>query len=78
MAINAVRKLRPLVGSDTVSPPVPTDAETAAVIALRATIAAGNPLSGRQLESRFGLTRAEATRVRQLVTAEANGHAPDQ
>jgi hypothetical protein len=57
--------------------PVPTDAESAAIAALRATLAAGNPLSGRQLETRFGLTRAEATRVRQLVTAEANGHAPE-
>jgi len=56
---------------------VPTDAESAAMAALRATLAAGNPLSGRQLETRFGLTRAEATRVRQLVTAESNGHAPE-
>jgi hypothetical protein len=57
--------------------PVPSDAQDAALIALRATLAAGNPLSGRQLEARFGLTRAEATRVRELVMAEANGHAPD-
>lgn len=48
-------------------PEVPADAESAAVIALRATTAAGNPLSGRQLESRFGLTRAQATKVRQTV-----------
>jgi len=52
---------------------VPTDAQSAALIALKATAAAGNPLSGRQLETRFGLSRAEATRVRQLVTAELNG-----
>ena len=57
-----------------VSAAVPTDAQSAAVVALRATIAAGNPLSGRQLETRFGLTRAEAARVRELVSAEANGH----
>jgi hypothetical protein len=57
--------------------PVPTDAQSAAAAALRATLAAGNPLSGRQLESRFGLTRAEATRVRELVAAENNGHAPE-
>jgi len=61
-----------------VSPPVPTDAQSAALAALRATTAAGNPLSGRQLEKRFGLSRAEATRVRQLVAAEANGHAPEE
>ena len=57
-----------------VSAPIPTDNQSAAVIALRATLAAGNPLSGRQLETRFGLTRAEATRVRELVTVESNGH----
>lgn len=54
--------------------PVPADSQSAAVMALRATLAAGNPLSGRQLVTRFGLTRAEATRVRELVTVQANGH----
>ncbi len=65
------------------SPPLPAapaqvarDAEQAAQHALAATIAAGNPLSGRQLETRFGLTRTEAARVRELVTAQANGHSP--
>jgi len=57
--------------------PVPIDSQSAAVMALRATLAAGNPLSGRQLETRFGLTRAEATRVRELVTVESNGHLAD-
>jgi len=59
--------------ADAVSSPVPTDAENAALIALRATLAAGNPLSGRQLETRFGLTRAEATKVRAAVLGETNG-----
>jgi hypothetical protein len=54
--------------------PVPADSQSAAVMALRATLAAGNPLSGRQLETRFGLTRAEVTRVREMVTVESNGH----
>jgi hypothetical protein len=53
---------------------IPADSQNAAMMALRATLAAGNPLSGRQLESRFGLTRAEATRVRELVMSEQNGH----
>jgi hypothetical protein len=57
--------------------PVPSDAENAALMALEATLAAGNPLSGRQLETRFGLTRAEATRVRQSVFASANGQHPE-
>ena len=57
---------------------IPADAQSAALIALKATLAAGNPLSGRQLETRFGLSRAEASRVRQAVLAEANGqHSQD-
>jgi len=56
--------------------PVPSDSQSAALMALRATLAAGNPLSGRQLETRFGLTRAEATKVRQTLLAEANGQHP--
>lgn len=59
-----------------VPPPVPTDAENAALIALKATLAAGNPLSGRQLETRFGLSRAQATRVRHSVLASPNGQHP--
>jgi hypothetical protein len=55
---------------------VPSGNQDAAVASLRATLAAGNPWSGRQLEARFGLTRAEATKVRQLVLAGANGHHP--
>jgi hypothetical protein len=56
--------------------PVPADAQSAALVALRATTAAGNPLSGRQLETRFGLSRAESARMRDLVAAESNGHQP--
>ena len=52
---------------------MPTSAQNAAVIALKAILAAGNPLSGRQLETRFGLTRAEASKVRQLAAAETGG-----
>jgi hypothetical protein len=55
--------------------PVPGDAETAALASLRATLAAGNPWSGNQLAARFGLTRAQVTKVREL--AAQNGHAPD-
>ena len=76
MAISAVRRLRPAAANGTTSAAVPADAETAAAISLRATIAAGNPLSQNQLADRFGLTRAQATKVRQLIAAEANGHEP--
>jgi hypothetical protein len=64
--------------ADVVPAPVPTDAENAAVIALRATTAAGNGLSQNQLMTRFGLSRAAERRVRQLVSAESNGHALEQ
>lgn len=60
--------------SDAVWSLVPNSAETAAIASLRATLAAGNPWSGRQLEARFGLSRAQATKVRELVLAESNGH----
>jgi hypothetical protein len=55
---------------------VPADAESAARAALAASVAASNPISQRQLMTRFGLTRAQATRVRQAVAAGSNGHAP--
>lgn len=44
---------------DAASAAAPTSRQSAALIALQATTAAGNPLSGRQLEVRFGLFRAE-------------------
>lgn len=53
------------------APSVAPDAESAAVSAYIASVAGGNPLSGRQLEARFGLTRAQATRVR--VAANGSG-----
>jgi len=72
MAIGMVRRVRratpaPAAGT------VPADAENAAVAALKATLAAGNPLSSNQLMERFRLTRTQVTKVRQL--AGANGHA---
>lgn len=49
---------------------VPADAESAARIAMEATVAAGNPLSQRQLELRFGLSRAASAKVREAAGAE--------
>lgn len=51
-------------------PVVATAAETAARTALAATIAAGNPLSRNQIEQRFRLTRAEATKLRDELLPE--------
>lgn len=59
-----------------VSSLVPTDAENAAMLALRATLAAGNPYSANQLADKFSLTRAQVTKVRQQVLAGSNGHDP--
>lgn len=72
---DALRHLRGR-GSDTVWSPVAGDAETAAMTSLRATLAAGNPWSQNQLMTQFGLTRAQAAKVRQTVLAEANGSTP--
>ncbi len=58
---------------DVVPSPVPTDAESAALMALKATLAAGNPLSLNQLQSKFSLTRAQATKVRHAALAETDG-----
>jgi hypothetical protein len=55
-----------------VPPPVPADAEDAALIALRATRAAGNPLTQNKLMEKFGLTRTAARRVRARALAEVN------
>jgi hypothetical protein len=57
---------------------VALDAEQAALNALRATTAAGNGLSQRQLIERFSLTRAQASRVCQAVLAESNGHSSSE
>lgn len=59
--------------ADMVSSPPPSDAETAAIASLQATLTAGNPWSNNQLSERFGLTRVQATRVRQAVLPGLNG-----
>lgn len=57
---------------------IPTGNENAALMALKATLAAGNPLSINQLAERFSLTRAVATKMRAAVLAEANGQHPPE
>jgi hypothetical protein len=53
----------------------PPDAVEAAKASMRATVAAGNPLSVNQLQERFSLPRRVATEVRTDVLAASNGHA---
>jgi hypothetical protein len=72
-SISFGRKARRAVPG-TVPAPSWTDAQTAALEALRRTTAAGNPLSQNQLQAQFRLSRAEATKVRQAVAAASNGH----
>jgi hypothetical protein len=60
----------------TVSSPGFSDAETAALASLRATLAVGNPWSQNQLQEQFRLTRAQAAKVRELAAAGSNGHQP--
>jgi hypothetical protein len=57
---------------------VPADVMQAAKASMGATAAAGNPLSQNQLAERFGLTRAQAAKVRQDALAPVlNGSAPE-
>lgn len=55
---------------------VPADVEQAARVAYRATVAAGNPLSERQVADRFGMTRPQAKKIMASVAAGSNGHGP--
>ena len=78
MAIGMVHCARPLPPAGQPGTAVAhggTSAEEAARLAWRASIAAGNPLSQRQLASRFGMTRPAAARLHKEVIAESNGHA---
>jgi hypothetical protein len=60
----------------TVPSPGFSDAETAALASLRATLAAGNPWSQNQLMTQFRLTRAQAAKVRSLLMVETAGLNP--
>ena len=72
--LEAVREVGARIGGMT-SSPVPSGAEHAALIAYRATLAAGNPYSMNALQVRFGLTRSQAEKVRAAI-ADEHGHAP--
>jgi hypothetical protein len=85
MVMVMVRKGRPApvpeavtVPDETTAAPALTtlasSADEAAVLAYRASVAGGNPLSERALAGRFGITRPRARKVRAEVAAESNGH----
>ena len=78
--LEAVREVGARIGGMS-SVPVPSGSEHAALIAYKATLAAGNPLSMNALQIRFSLTRAQAEKVRAAIAgqhgqapAESNGH----
>lgn len=73
--LEAVREAGARIGG-MVSTPVPSGAEHAALIAYRATKAAGNPYSMNALQARFGLTRGQAEKVRAAIADEFGGQAP--
>jgi hypothetical protein len=73
--LGAVRGLGQQI-ADAVSSPVPVGSEHAALIAYRASLAAGNPYSMNSLASRFGLTRTQVTRIRAVVADENGGQVP--
>lgn len=62
--------------SGTVSVPVPTGVEHAALIAYRASATAGYPYSMNALAARFGLTRSQAAKVRAAISDEHGGQVP--
>jgi hypothetical protein len=76
MLVRASARREEKVSDRKLSSPVPGTAEAAAEASLRATIAAGNPLSVNQLHERFSLPRKAATELRARVLAESNGHNP--
>lgn len=51
---------------------------TKALKAMRRTTLAGNPLSGRQLTTRYKLSRSQVTQIVDLVSAVHNGHTPEE
>jgi peptidoglycan/LPS O-acetylase OafA/YrhL len=79
MLMGQVRRARPDAPASapaTVIAAVATNAESAARGALAASITAGNPISQRQLASRFGISRTRAAALAREVAAEANGRSP--
>jgi len=77
-----VTAMQPASGNVVSSPP-PSDNETAARASLAATVAVGNPLNINQLQTKFSLTRAVATRLhgelvpKPVEKAALNGSSPD-
>jgi Protein of unknown function (DUF2637) len=77
VALGLVRRGRPQIATDRGDfGEVPADVAEAAKASMRATVAAGNPLSVNQLQARFSLSRGTATKLHHSVLAESNGHHP--
>ena len=77
LALGMVRRSRAGGEGSPSAAHIAQDAAQAAHLALAASVAAGNPLSRRQLMTRFGLTRTAERKVRADVAAASNGHPTD-
>jgi len=70
--LDAIRGLgRQMSGA--VSTPVPVGSEHAALIAYRASVAAGYPYSMNALQARFGLTRTQVSQIRKVTQDDPGG-----
>ena len=70
--LEAVRGLGSQI-SGAVSSAVPVGSEHAALLAYRASVAAGNPYSMNALQARFGLTRTQVSRIRKVTEDDPGG-----
>ncbi len=73
MAMGLVRAVR---AGPAVARTVPPSGEDCALTAYRASVAAGEPLSARQLAARHDISRRQAGQVVAAVSRESNGHGP--
>ena len=74
--VRAARAVAAGEAADGGAEPPPGSAVTAAQAAYRASVAGGNPLTPNQLQTRFGLTRAQAARVAPRTPGPAGAGPP--
>jgi hypothetical protein len=78
MAIGMVRRTRKPAAAEPVQETslskVPANVRQAAELSMRATYAAGNPMSANQLQRQFSLTRTAATEIRDQVLSLNGDH----
>jgi Protein of unknown function (DUF2637) len=78
LLVRATARRSPAALSGPLPSAVPSTVEAAALASMRATVAAGNPWSINALQTKFALSRADATRLHAAALAETNGHDPSE